>query len=659
MSTARACCCTLQITDCLFGDTTDTGCCHGGDDLLLWCERPGFSVTQQLATTNIGSNCQWHYTISQAALPPVQAVYRYQYDRWRCVIPQTTPESLYTVPARCPPDWNAGAQCYDPSLYLCGGSMSHCNAPSPPVCLCNSTWLTPWRKSLMLADTASKWLIEATCFKNGSALGGGYGSLYNQFLCIVHREHFWKVPEGECAANGYIRVPGCAAGDCTGTAEGACGNAAYNTSQLVPKWWIYACSGVPIFLFDLDNAVDDGTITSTERGDFINAIGIKNQPNQNTLRKLASGGYLNTTDWRCQQRQDFVDLNDRFPGAGYAACIQRPEDMALLGPIRKRLTVPYQNPPTVVPLLNRDDCDTTQLPLNVGAACFIDYPGGAASRADYEFWAARQWVYFRAAPGGWSWVGWNAVGDSACVGQGFTEEQAILHGCGRNDPSCIEALKGNPRPLPCCEDKAPICSTATHTRCFGCGNPPPECPCGNAPTVGCDLFSPGPVPTQCSNLVVSPSCLGVRFAYAQYVVEGKLTAGGEPPCKQTLRYRCAYVARSFLTEARRSSDSWSSSVCFKCRAESPKQDVWNDWPQIVRGHYGIAPICDSIVAGNGEYATGDLCCSGHCWNFRYVPGQPTPCLENGVSNPCPAATDCPPHSTAAQIGCIGFTPDCT
>lgn len=665
MSLQRACCCGgCSLTDCLSGDEIDSGCCRGCDDLLLWCERPSYGFTQQFTASGLAPGspkCQWNYSISQAALPPVQAVYRYYGNRWRCVIPTTTPESLYDLPPKCPPDWNAGAQCEDASYYACD-----CAGIFNPTCLCNQTWLTPWRKHLLEIDSATKWLTEMTCFKGGNSLSGTVGSLYNEFLCLVHREHWWRIPSGECSPNGYIRVPGCAAGDCSGIAEGSCGNIAYQTDDLVPKWWIYACSGVPLFTFDLSDAVARGVIDSSEESAFLTEIGLKNQPLQSVLNKLAAAGYFSTKDWREQQRQDFINLNARFPGAGYDACIQNCAEMTALGPIRKRLTAPYANPPAVVPWLNRDDAEAAQQALNVGSSCFIDYPGSASSSDDYEYWSDRQWVYFRAAPGGWSWVGWDAQGAPGCVGEGFSEEEAILHGCGRNDPTCIEALKGNPRPEPCCTDNAPVCDTSVYTRCYNCGSPPPACPCGAVPSIGCNLFEPGPVATQCENLVVSPSCLGVRFAYAQYVAESKLTAqpGEDPPCLQTTQYRCLYVAKSYLVEARRSADSWNESCPWKCRWEAPPLAVFNAWPPITEGHYGIAPICDSIVVGDGVYDAADLCCSGYCWDYNYVPPLPDPSaypcfVAVGEKNDCAATTDCPPHSSSAQIACIGFTPSCS
>lgn len=651
MSGAAACCCSCPIPQCLSSDTIESICCHACDELLLWCERPGWSLTTQAVGGTPGNLCQWNFTKSVSALPPVQAVYKYHGEYWRCVIPPTTPESLYPIPPRCPPDWDQGAGCYDPSLYLCNGSMSHCNDPSPPVCLCNSTWLTPWRKHVLESDPATKWLVEMTCFKGGAALGGGYGSLYSEFLCVLHREKWWRLPVETCDPEGYLRVPNCTTSECTN----ACGTQPYVRSQLVPKWWIYACSGVPLFRFDLDTLVATGFMTSAERTAFLTAIALKQQPDQSVLRRIASNRYFQTKDWRTDQQAAFARLDARFPGAGYAACIADPATMPTLGPVVKILWAPYTNPPSVVPLLNRDDATASQLTLNVGAACFIDYPGPANDQAAYYDWAVEQLVYFRAVPGGWQWAGWAAASETACLG--MTEEQAILHGCGRGDPGCIEALKGNPHPPPCCVNNTPICDTEVYTPCNGC-LPPESCPCGAVPVVGCGPFSPTPVATQCENLVISPICEGIRFAYAQYFAETHLTAG-ESGCTQSTRYVCGYVAKSYLVEGRRRAKEWAESPLYVCKLADPALPTFHAWPPITEGHYGIAPICDSIIAADGNYSSSDLCCSGFCWDYRYVEGQPTPCVEPvGAKNDCPSTTDCPPHSTAQQIACIGYTPPC-
>lgn len=656
MNVSRECCCECRRKDCLSGDTTDTGCCHWCDDLLLWCERPAWAFTQQAAATGLGpggSKCQWNYTRSSAELPPVQAIYRYYGERWKCVIPTGGAETLYPLPSRCPEDFqNVGlgvTLCYPLSFYLCNNSTSHCNAPGVQICLCNSAWLTPYRKELLNADPATKWLVEMTCFKNGQALSGTYGSLYDEFLCVVHREHWWRLPIGECAAGDYLHVPNCTGGTCTD----GCGTTTWQTDQLVPKWWIYACSGAPLWRFDLDDAVARGYLTGSERTTILTAIGLGNQPPQQLLKKMAQGGYFDTKDWREDQRAALQELHAWFPTAGYNLCIEDCADMDYLGPVRRRLPAPYTNPPTRVPWLDRDDAELSQRLLNVPASCFKDYPGTDADQNAYTYWAERQWVYFRAVPGGWTWVGWDAASGDC---EGLSEEEAILQGCGRADDTCIEAFKGNPRPPACCVDNPPVCDTGTWTRCFGCGNPPPTCACGAAPIAGCGPFSTSPVATDCENLVVSPHCLGVRIVWAQYVNENILTAG-EGTCVQTNRYRCLYTAKSYLVEARRSGNSWSDSCPNKCREEDPPLPTWNTWPVVTEGHYGIDPICDSIVSANGLYNVADLCCSGYCWAFNT--SAFTPCLiDVGQKKDCPATSDCPPHSTTGQINCIGFTPDC-
>jgi hypothetical protein len=513
--------------------------------------------------------------------------------------------------------------------------------------------MSPYRREQWMLDPAARWGVETQCFKGGSALSGTVGSLGDTFLCVVHRERWWRVPNKTCNPEDYLRIPNCDTDECVGP----CGTMSYQRDDIIPKWWIYACSGVPFFTWELEDAVTRGHITAAEQTIFLNRIAAGNQPPQDILDKISAGGYFDVGDWRDEQRQAFIDLNTRFAGAGYAVCIQSVASMAELGPVRKRLCAPFGSA-AVVPWLNRDDATASQLALNVSAGCFIDYPGALSVQADYDYWADRQWVYSRAVPGGWVWAGWDAVDDPSCQGQGYSEEEAILNGCGRASQSCIGGLKGEPRPAPCCTDLAAVCTDESIVYCSGCGDPE-DCPCGVMPVVGCGPFSTSPVATDCNNLVVSPFCEGVRFVYAVYVNESELTNSGED-CIQTNRYRCMYAAKSYLVEAKRSSDSWSDSIPFQCRTESPALSVFNDWPAIERGHYGITPICDSIIVGDANYAATDMCCSGHCWDYTYVGDPPYPCFDStGESNPCPATNDCPPHSTVGQIACIGYTPNCT
>jgi hypothetical protein len=630
-TTAASCCCGAAGCPsgcCLESDTIDTGCCHGCDTLLLWCERPQYTEAQAyfFSTGGFGNiSCQTNYTKFQPSMQPVQAIYKYYATYLRCEYPQTGfgLESLLSPLPRC----------LDPQ---CDNRQTCCSGPPYTNCECGHSWLSQYRKDTWLSEPQDKWGVEAACHKNNQALSGTIGSLYSQFLCIVYRERWWRIAE-KCASEARIYVPGCTQSGSTGN----CGGVAFTTSSLVPRIWIYACSGVPLFDFEIDDAVNHGVIDGAEASDLRTDIANRLQPTQTVLDKMYDAGYLRCADWRAVQQQEFTELNTRF--GNYGACLQNPANMDPLGPYRKRLCAPFANA-EVQPWLRRGDVIASALPLQVAAGCFNNYIGALNNQADYEYWADRQWVYFRGVPAGWSWADW-----------GLTDAQ-ILEGTGRNSTACIEALKGNPRPPAICTSLVPICPDIPF--CNGCTN---DCEdCGTSLQQGCGPFSPTPVATTCENLVITPECEGVRFTFAQYYMNNDI----DPlTCTTDNRLRCLFVARSYLTEGRRFYDSWLSQIPYDCRLETPPLPVFNNWPVVAYGHYGPAPMCDDIILQPTPppqpYVVADLCCGAYCWNYDYNNPFSYPCfVPADAHKDCPASSDCPPHSTQPQIDCIGYTPDC-
>ena len=614
MSMLRGCCeCACGVHDCLLGDTTNEGCCHNADSLLLWCERPGHSLTQSFYFGSGGPggpSCQTHFRIDAPSEGPTQAIYDFYQCFWRCVIPppNTGPLGLYVL----------GARCADPNCVPVGSPyLNCCSNLFPTGCLCGDTNLSPFRKANLLANDASKWVAELECHKGGAALNGANPALRFSFLCVVHFERWWKI--ADCVNDAEFVVPGAPA--------------PYITSQMVPGTWIYACSGVPFFQWELDRALTDGVISGGEWAEFLNAIANGQQPPQPILTKLGDAGYFDTKDYRETQQTAFIELNAYFPSAGYAACVQDITTMALLGPVRKQLTAPA---PQLRPVLDAADVDTTAVALQAG--CQLNYPGSLASQTDYDYWAARQYTYMRAVPGGWSW---------ACSG---VNDGAVLNGA-RNGDTCIAALKSEPRTTPTCTSLSPV-DTAPGAPPF-CNNCTGGCvACGSSLALGCTFFSPTPVATFCSNLVVSPICQGIRFVYAQYATRN--TIGVNPPV-----YVCLFSSKSYLVEAHRGANDWTGSVPYACRETN--LGVFNAWPTVAYGHYSIAPICDDLLLNQGVYTIADMCCSGYCWDFSPGNDPGSECFvaqSSTYTSPCAATTECPPHSSANQISCIGFTPDC-
>jgi hypothetical protein len=558
-------------------------------------------------------------------MAPVQAIYKYHATYLRCEFPDPGfgLESLLSPQPRC-------------LEAECDNRQTCCSPSFPTNCECNHSWLSAYRKDVWLAERQDKWGVEIACHKNNQALSATIGSLYSQFLCLVYRERWWKIAP-ECPSDVRVYVPGC---NQTPTG-GDCGGVSFVTSDLVPYMWIYGCSGVPLYDFDLTDAVDHDVISALEAAAIRTAIINRIQPNQGTLNKLYKAGYLQCKDWREVQRQEFQELNDRF--GTYGPCIQDLNQMTELGPFRKRLCAPFSSA-AVQPWLRRGDVPATATPLQVSGGCFQNYPGSLSNQADYEYWADRQWVYFRGVPAGWTWSCW-----------GYTDVQ-ILDGQGRGSPDCLEAMKGLPRPPANCTAGPPICPGIPYcNECLG------QCEdCGISQAQACGPFNPTPVATSCENLVITPECEGVRFTYAQYYMRNNLDPS---TCTFDNRVKCMYVAKSYLTEGRRVYDSWLQTLPYDCNVEKPPLPQFTNWPAVAYGHYGPAPICDDIVVPPipppQPYTVTDLCCGAYCWNYDYNNPFSYPCfVPEDAHKDCPPTSDCAPHALPAQITCIGYDPDC-
>lgn len=723
---AAACCCTQDCEkDCIFNTEIESGCCHRRDPLLLWCERPGFNYKYaghcdvfDMETGELVRH-QTCCNVTQPTEEPIQAIYEYHSCWWRCItLGLDGIKSLDGLAEMCPPDSCRFDEEGDPTpcngFIECGEDCGFqiqtcCNDPAynnqqwsqncTDCCAeCNDEGMSEWRKRRQGSEDRWKWVNEAVCHKQGQDLGTGAccetisysgGTFSNctrlgglnrahQMLCVVHFERWWRI--ADCPEGVRIHVPGCT----NGPGGVNCGGNIYQTDDLVPKWWIFACSGIPLYAGDLIDAVRFDVITSGEAEQFLEDLfGTCTHPDQVVLGKLAKAGYIRANDWRDEQRKAYQELNARFPGAGYASCIEPVVDMHTLGPFRKRMTcatVGVSNQPLlrkadVVPL------DPNLTPLQ--ADCFINYPGattGATAQDDYDYWAERQWVYFRGRPGGWTWAGWNI--NAPCPGD---EELSLLLGGGRGDGTCIEALKGGGRSpgsqnaCGCCDPDEEGLPYDTLV-CHGCDEPPcaiayPSCD----PPEACEMFT------------AKAFCEGMWFKYTNYkgsseyrLPNGTVCNPG-PACGYCFKVECLYQTNSWLLEAKRSVDSWNDSIPFTCRTEKPPLPVYEDLLLWDRSHMAaLNGICDLHLTPAGDQFSwcwgcgcpesgpvpcppsvygAEACCGAYCPDYECDcdPRAVDPFYE--INNPCESTERCPPHGRSPsgipeQIDCIGFLPEC-
>ena len=632
MSIARTCCCGCPVGDCIHGVETSDGCCHACDTLLLWCKRPAVSIQQHYTLGNQQATCETCYTESLAEMAPVQAIYKFHKTYYKCDFPGVggALSLVDDFPQPCP-----DPNCVSGYTDCCGTQFNSGD------CQCNFFvvglgGMSSWRRQKLWENDESKWFVEATCYKGGNWLGGSQnlGRLTDELLCIVHHERWWKIAE-ECGTNKIV-VPGCQSDNC--------GGVAYQTDDLVPKWWIYACAGIPLYDFEITDALRFNVLNAKEAAELRADIGNKVPPQQLTLSKLAKAGYLQGGDWRDEQRQAYIELDARFPSSSYSSYIQSLGSMSILGPFRKRLTEPTVGTSSQAILKKSEVCSEAAALQAYG---FANYPGSSSNQADYDYWSERQWVYFRGVPGGWNWVGWSAQTAPTCSGLGLTEDEAILRGCGRGDDTCLEAFKGNPRPAPTCTSCGTVDSSLTP--CNHCTGGCTSCGASKA-----DACAPGnlPIPTKCSNFTVNATCEGIRFVYSEYRIKnqyGPVSGGGFDLNPKTV---CYNTVASYLTEAKRSADSWTYAIPYQCHIESPALHAFHTWPVIEGAHVGHFSICNPLSQGDySKYTNADLCCGGICYS--------EPCWDlDGLRNNCGADTECPPHSTSGQISCIGHDINC-
>lgn len=685
------CCPCCKVDVCLSGDTIDTGCCLACDDLIMWSERPAFSITQRFyakaqptcypgnisicsnsaeiealgqiyncTPTKCSDECDpacfelsecpsagcdgaspgpgkiLNYTVSAEELEPVQTVYRFHETYWRpvglfsgpypvhsrnnanpngfvtnghrtalskelpiiqdpnkdgevitgklarCryeVIDETAESKMYhwvstsrgqlntclgfespcsksncnnITGSACTPEETSfcGSFILDPShivqdlkrgypfssevnsgrdcCYPVCADSSCTSVTDPPLCECDSYWLTKYRRRKLLDNFRYNWGVDIECYNDSNqnrsentfvVQNPGIRNYFQEYdllmgppidlanptlphpsqssnrsfrladhwLFNMHFERWWKV--GQNSTDGktqsFWNIPGTSGSqpNPTQTTPPNPDPYPYLVSNLIPKWWIYACSGVPVFQFEIEDAVQPMNILTTVESEkrqpaitgdqYQRFIDARNNQTfyseyhlQDVWNSLSNAGYFQAKDWRQEQLQVYKDLDARFPNSGYAVYANKTVDqMPELGPYRKRY---YPNHEIATALNMRKPYLRPNLvpksSLHLQSECFIPYPGDFPTLSmtqqqrdkaisDYYYWAERQWVYFRGVPAGWTWASWNAQSicpccpgpDDCCVGPAPSEEAAILAGCGRASGNCIESWFNQPQ----------------------------------------------------------------------------------------------------------------------------------------------------------------------------------------------------------------------
>lgn len=529
-------------------------------------------------------------------------------------------------------DGCTGAEC----LENCNCYGSHENQAEdtygPPM--------SPYMKAQMEDDDRYWSSLDILCYNNGAnSLGSpptrenpdvGSGvthHLFDGYLGHVFMEQWWEradcegwfLPDPLCAPRD------CGAGNCQSIQQDPV-SGALGISNIVPKFWFFGCSGVPIFSYSITRARDNGDITATECTDLLGQLGATSSgtdfgnPSQAILRKLWNAGYIRTSDWRKELNDAWSSLSSTY--SAYSSCtVTDPADLDVVGPCR---------------ILGDGITCADAYDSDIQPGCCIDpwsggpYPEeGDSDWGEYETWRGMHGVYVHARRGGWGWACWSA-----------TESNIPFVGAARNNFDCLEKY-GYPQDT-CCTASA--CSGDFPTLCCEspCGEEPP---CYN-PDAGC--IAQESTLESCDSTVVRGFCDGVAissFVYKQkpYLVQ---PAGGDP----YIAYRsvCHQTYHSCLQAIDNSCGDWSTpSELYECRASDDGLGVYATFPQEDDTHFAPMTYCDFISGGT---TMDDACCGALCadWDAPVSSGVHCPdiwgtadgCTPNSAPRADNDARDC-------------------
>lgn len=555
--------------------------------------RPAWSVTNHTFGNNPISDppecpggCEISATTSFEAADAIQAVYPYERSWYRM-------------------DYGA-IENDRPPRSECGSACTDCCPPPafPPYdgCVCDpAAYLSPYQKGVMEVTPQYMWLADSICHLGSSCFPAihlpncseipGATSLFGQLIGVVHYEHHWKLSECSGAVTPTLYVPN------TETEE------TISFQCIGPKRWVYACSGVPLYEFDLLDAVAAGHITEEM---FCQVMDVKgtSTPDQSILSILWNEGYIRAKDWRPEIVAGLAALKAAFPVA-YASCtVPECDDLGIVGPVRKMYW----------PCLDPDDVatHTDGLQPDLGACGSVDPFGGvypeSAEDSNWELYRLWLWttkaVYFHARPGGWSWI---------CADPGVADIYLpdVPHrysvSCDNND--CIN-ISGYPQDWTCTEGAYagvhPI--TGLSTCAVVCFTEAEEFPNEYGcifPDIACTTGADG---SSCANVMLGSSCDGIHFAYSLVRVEGAELSDCYPGGRRFYRSR---ENHAYLFGLNRTCGDWETE-CHQCRTLETPIEIASILPDVEGAALAILGLCAQISIPECGLDETALPCGTYC-----------------------------------------------
>ena len=615
----HVCCCTTACSDCLISHVIDStaGCCHSSSEMLVFrIERPAWSLTIHTFGDNPISTppecpggCELSFTTDYAAMDPIQAVYEKERTWFRLD---------YTAKDSDRPDRAA-----------CGEVCADCCPPPafPPYdgCLCDpDALLNTYQKGVMEVTPQYMWLLDSICHGGSSCFPArhdgscteipGATTLYGQLIGVVHLEHWWKLSDCSGAVTPALYAP-----NDPGTPV--------SPDCIMPKRWVYACSGVPLYEFDLLDAVSQGVIDSGEFCAVMASVAAVETPSQAVLKKLWDAGYIRAKDWRPEIADGLAALQAAFPDA-YALCtVPDCTDLEVVGPVRK-VYWDCLDPADVAD-------HTAALQASLGTCGSVDPWDGSypADDTDPEWDLYQTWLrvtkatYFHARPGGWSWI---------CVDPGVPDEDApdIPHRYSVSCPDngCID-VSGYPQDWSCADGTFDgVHPVSGLTTCeVGCESYSPEESYDNPygcifSDVSCVAALDG---SSCVNVAAASSCDGIHFVHSIARAESVPIDDCHPSGVNYYRFR---ENHAYLFGVNRTCGDWETE-CYACRALAVPIAVADLLPDISQSFLAIRGLCDQLTRPECAEDETDLPCGSYCVSIE------DPCVIVATASDCVAAPD--------------------
>lgn len=527
-----------------------------------------------------------------------------------------------------------------------------------------------------------RWLADIMCYDKGNVVANPYyqyiegetvpvtsnGTLYEHLLAVVHCEHWYEL--ALCDQN-----PEHNDGDRLGAgmtdSEGNPIN--INTSILAPRFWVYACSGVPFFDFELEDALKKGYIDDNQYQEIKRAFQDGKTPSQAIMKNLAKGGYFDTADWRQEALSEIQNLGTRkYTEDSYEGISGVCSDLDFLGPVRKRywqddINVPGVSGPgrldpkkarentispprgvIIEPVINSLEDPTLRRiqlpeyllkdPWQEKNKLYPKDPGPGATGEvlieweDFKVWRDSQWVYMHARPGGWDYV---------CSGYQNPEEpdpELRIPDLPRrysNLPNtlgagCLDGILG-----------VPVSERKLETGCsdINCGAVNPDTGLFEQfPLVGCDAETPScfgeacsPDPalycsshpekgggaSLCRNVAMTANCNGIRFNYTTYKPVQRSVriepCEDENPenCWQTISFHtCDKIRNAYVYRVNLTKGNYDSFCPFTCRNVAVPKQLERAIPVLSSNKMTYREACANREAGSPvNFCPGYYCFS--------------------------------------------------